>query len=223
MEAVTLSPNDTIGDTMSLRTFSNYGCLLALDPDEWPGEWEDVLKDSPALMANRINCYEGERKASLVVLGPDTQLMEEVVRFLDLVDSRKASIPNGGIVFLDESGQVFKTNWELLESWDWQYVIQRTEAEQTFLQCFGVTGAIIEFRHIGEDIQVQHLDYEHPAGLEGSRLDLPGVVLKNRRHFIENVKSVLNYLHDLLSVARRREQMNSFVKCFGLPDAPAEE
>lgn len=202
---------------MILRSFSNYRCLLALDPDEWPGEWENLLNGFPSLMANRIRCFEFERETTVVVLGPDAQLMEEVVRFFDLVLSQQVPTPNGGIVFLDESGQVFKTNWELRESWDWQYVIQRTKAEQTFLQCFEATGAIVEFRHVGEDIQVQHLDYEHPSGLEGSRTDLYGVVLRNRRHFIENVGGVLNYLHALLAFAERKGQMASFVNAFGLP------
>lgn len=202
---------------MSLRSFSNYRCLLALDPDEWPGEWESLINGFPSLMANRKTCFEFERETTVVALGPDVKLMEEVIGFLSLVFSRQVPAPNGGIVFLDESSQVFKTNWELRESWDWQYVLQRTKAEQSFLQCFGATGAIVEFRHVGEDIQVQHLDYEHPSGLEGSRADLQGVVLRNARYFAEEVGSILDYLQTLLAFAARNGETASFANAFGMP------
>jgi len=41
---------------MSLRVFECYQCLLALDPDEWPGEWESLLNGFPLLMSNRKKC-----------------------------------------------------------------------------------------------------------------------------------------------------------------------
>ena len=202
---------------MSLRSFSNYRGVLALDPDEWPGEWESLLDGFPLLTSNRRTCFEFERETTVVVLGPDAQMMKEVVGFFDLVLSRQVPAPNGGVVFLDVSGQVFKTNWELRECWDWQYVLQRTKAEQSFLQCFGATGAIVEFRHVGADIQAQHLDYEHPSGLEGSRADLQGVVLKSAGRFVEEVGGILDYLQALLAFAAEIGKTASFANAFGLP------
>jgi hypothetical protein len=202
---------------MSLRSFSSYHCLLALDPDEWPGEWESLLDGFPLLTSNRRTCFEFERETTVVVLGPDAQLMEEVVGFLDLVLSRQVPAPNGGVVFLDGSGQVFKTNWELRETWDWQIILQRLQSEESFLQCFAASGAIVEFRHVVEDIQVQDLDYEHPSGLEGSRADLQGVVLKNAGRFVEEVGGILDYLQALLAFAARIGKTASFANAFGLP------
>jgi hypothetical protein len=206
-----------IGKIMSVRNFTNYRCHLALDPDEWPGEWESLLNGFPSLSANRRACFELERETSVVVLGPDARLVEEVIGFLSLVLSQQVPTPNGGLIFMDELGQVFKTNWELGECWDWRYVLRRLKTEKSFFQCFGATGAIVEFRHAGKDIQVQHLDYEHPAGIEGSRADLQGVLLRDVEHFADEVGNVLEYLQVLLAFAEESGQTASFANTFPLP------
>lgn len=202
---------------MSVRNLTKYRCHLALDPDEWPGEWEDVLNGFPSLSVNRRACFEFERETSAIILGPDVRLVGEVIGFLSLILSRHVSVPNGGLIFLDESGQVFKTNWELGECWDWQYVLLRIKTEKLFLQCFGATGAIVEFRHLGKDIQVQHLDYEHPTRIEGSREDLQGVLLRDEEHFADEVEGVLEYLQALSVFAAQSGQTASFANAFGLP------
>lgn len=202
---------------MSLRIFPNYHCLLALDPDEWPGEWERLLNDFPSLMESRRTCFEFERETTVIVLGPDARLIEEVAGFFELVNSRRVPAPNGGIIFLDESGQLFKTNWDLSETWDWQIILQRLESGQSFLHCFAASGAVVEFRRENENVYIQDLDYEHPCGLEGSRTDLQGVVLINARHFADEVRGVLDYLRALIAFAARNGQTASLANAFGLP------
>lgn len=189
---------------MRLRTFSEYRCLLALDPDEWPGEWEQLTDEFSFLAANRIKCFEYEAETLVTAIGPGSTNVDDVTAFLDRVLSRGMSLPKGGVCFLDQLGQVFKTNWELSETCDWAYVLRRLKREHGFQQCFGATGAIIEFQHVENGFRLQHLDYEFPGGTEGSRAELQGVVLKDEERFRAGVRGILDYVDLFARSANQR-------------------
>jgi hypothetical protein len=202
---------------MSLRSFLNYQCFVALDPDEWPGEWEELLASFPLLNASRIPCFEFQRETSLVVLDPRVKADAEIVEFFLLVSSKKITHPMGCFFFMDDSRQVFKTNWELRECWDWHVVLDKLRSQNSFLQYFSATGAIIEICRTDVGIRLQHLDYEHPSGLEGSRADLNGVELANVELFRTEVKRTLDYLHSLSALADSNGTSASFRGAFGNP------
>lgn len=199
---------------MNLRSFSDYHCLLALDPDEWPGDWEGLLKHFPLAASKQKICFELQREVTLIILGPDVQAMQEIIEFLDVVFTQWPD-PIGGFVFLDKSGQMFRTNWDLVECWDWQHVLQRAKLEQCFLQCFSQSGAVVEFRQIAGEMQIQPLDYEHPSGIEGSRVELDGVKLKDVNLFMREVGGAFDYLQSLTASAERKGKAASFAKAFG--------
>jgi hypothetical protein len=206
---------------MSQHHFTNYRCVLALDPDEWPGEWQGLLDDFPALASQRMKCWEDARESSLVGVGPDEELIDEVLRFLEAVRVRQMPPPNGGVVFLDASGQAFKTNWELRECWDWRYVLRRIERDQVFQQCFPSSGAIIEVERLASGVRLQHIDYEHPLGVAGSRLDLAGVILEDVGHFKVGLHHTLSYLHAVAERATRIGRSEAFESAFGV--APQDD
>src|SRR5206468_11626666 len=97
----------------------------------------------------------------------------------------RLSAPNGGLVFTETIGkEIFRTNWELHEVWDWQYVLDKLKGGQVFKQLFSRSGLLLEFCPVGENILVQHVDYEYPGGLEASRLALQGAMMRDTTAFM---------------------------------------
>ena len=205
---------------MSQYHFTNYRCVLALDPDEWPGEWEGLLDDFPALVSQKMKCWEDARESSLVGVGPDGEHIDDLLHFLEAARVRQIRAP-GGIVFLDASGQVFKTNSELWECWSWLYVLKRLENEQTFQQFFPSEGLYIEVEQLASGVRLQHIDYEHPLGVAGSRLDLAGVILEDVGHFKMGLHHTLSYLHAVAERATRIGRSEAFESAFGV--APQDD
>ena len=206
---------------MSQSHFTNYRCVLALDPDEWPGEWEALLDDFPALASRRTKCWDGPRESSLVGVGPDGDPATALLHFLEAVRVRQLPPPNGGRVFLAASGQAFKTNWELGECWGWRDVLRRIDQDRLFQQCFPSSGAYLEVERLATGVRLQHVDYEHPGGVAGSRLDLAGVTLDGLGHFKAELQRTLSYLHAVAERAGKIGRVEAFESAFGV--APQDD
>src|ERR1700738_3021501 len=132
---------------MTVHQFTDYVCRIALDPDEWPGEWESLLPKFPTL--RRSSFTEGQKEVTQVVLGNDPH---SELAFFNAVFTSGLSAPNGGLVFTETIGkEIFRTNWELPEVWDWQYVLDKLKGGQVFKQLFSRSGLLLEFCPVGEN------------------------------------------------------------------------
>lgn len=190
--------------------FERYSCRIAFDPEEWPGEWEQVLLEFPPLTASAM-------------VSSDHSNYAELLEYLDHLVHRGMRMPNGGVVFVDVDDRVFKTNWELRECWDWWHILRRTEHERHILHCFDLTAATMEVARVPEGVMLQHLDYEHPCGLAGSRRDLPGILLADASRFRSEVSGLLDSLRRFYAAAVKAAKSDHVALLFGEPKAAGRQ
>ncbi len=74
----------------------------------------------------------------------------------------------------------------------------------------------MEVCHVDNGVRLQHLDHEHPYGIEASRDNLPGILLIDKVRFVHEVHSVLKFLHRLQFIANKRNKIEAFQNVFGV-------